>query len=144
MGKPQTFVADDLRRAHAALFADLQKLEEVLGPASRTSPAALCSCLGATHTHLTEHFRFEEQTGYMDALREQQPRLEHAISQLVQEHRQLTQRLAELRTEAGHAERLDDALREKIREWIRHVLLHEAHENDLVQDAVNLDIGTKD
>jgi hypothetical protein len=94
--------------------------------------------------HLTEHFRFEEQNGYMDVVREREPRLERTIQQLAEEHGQLTRSLDALIKEAGKATSLGDALREAILSWIECVRQHEARENDLVQDAFDLDIGVED
>jgi hypothetical protein len=93
---------------------------------------------------LTEHFGYEEQKGYMDVVRKREPRLERAIQQLAEEHGQLRQSLDGLIGQAGTATGLNDNLRELIREWIERVRRHEIRENDLVQDAFNLDIGAED
>lgn len=100
--------------------------------------------LGAARTHITEHFRFEEQNGYMDRVRKHEPRLERAIQQLGDEHRQLAQSLDALIEQARVATSLDEAFREKVRAWVEGVRQHEVRENDLVQDAFNLDIGAED
>lgn len=144
MANPVSMLADDLQQAHAALLEDLQRLEESLHGSPPDDPQPLRTRLGATQTHLLDHFRFEEQDGYMDAFRKQQPRLEHAIGQLAEEHGQLRQALEELIAQAGAASCLDDSLREGVRAWVRRVRQHEARETGLVQEAVNRDIGTKD
>ncbi len=100
--------------------------------------------LEATHRHVTEHFRHEEKNGYMDEVRQGEPRLDRAIQQLAEEHCLLTQSLEALLGIARTATSLDDTLREEIRRWIEHVRQHEFRENDLIQDAFDLDIGTKD
>jgi hypothetical protein len=100
--------------------------------------------LDATQAHVMGHFRFEEQDGYMDTLRKREPRLDRAIAQLAEEHRQLAQSLNELIKEAALASDISVSLRQQIRGWIERVRQHEIRENEFVQDAFNLDIGPED
>jgi hypothetical protein len=144
VGTTENSVAEALCRAHVALLEDLRKLEEAARPASGESLTELRARLGATQAHVTEHFRFEEQNGYLDAVRKREPRLERAIQQLAEEHRALAESLEVLIKQARAATTLDDPFREAIRRWVERVREHEARENDLVQDAFNLDIGAED
>ena len=144
MGRKGDSVAEALGRAHVALLSDLRGLEQAIHPSSAEGQAALRARLGATSAHLTKHFRSEEQNGYMDVIRTREPRLERTIQQLAEEHGQLRQSLDVLVEEVGAATSLDDALRDHIREWIARVRRHEERENDLVQDAFNLDISAED
>jgi hypothetical protein len=80
----------------------------------------------------------------MDVVRNREPRLEHAIGQLVEEHYQLAQSLEALLGTAGKAVELDDTLREGVRAWVERVRQHEAREDKLVQDAFNTDLGAED
>jgi hypothetical protein len=144
VGRKDNSVAEALGRAHAALLADLCELEAAALPGSAEGLAGLRARLGATHTHITEHFRFEEENGYMDAVRKREPRLERAIQQLAEEHRQLAQSLDALIGESRTATSLDDRFRAEVRGWVERVRHHEGRENDLVQDAFNLDIGAED
>jgi hypothetical protein len=134
----------NLGRAHAALLADLRELEQAVRPDSGESLVGLRARLGATHAHVTEHFRFEEEDGYMDAVRKREPRLERSVQQLAEEHAQLRRLLEAIIGGAGAAASLGDALREEIRGWTECVRRHEARENDLVQGAFNLDISAGD
>jgi hypothetical protein len=144
VARTENSVAEALSRAHAALLEDLRKLEETDLPGSGEGLAELRARLDATRAHLTEHFRFEEQNGYMDAVREREPRLERTVQQLAEEHRQLAQSLAALIEEARVAASVGAKLREEVREWARRVRQHEMRENELVQDAFNLDIAPED
>jgi hemerythrin-like domain-containing protein len=144
MGRSEMSVAEALRQAHVALLEDLRQLEEASRVVSAEGLAELRIRLGARHTHLTEHFRFEEQNGYMDTVRQREPRLERTIQQLGEEHGQLRQALEVLLGEAGTAIGLGDRFREEVREWIERVRQHEAREDDLVQDAFVLDITAED
>ena len=142
MQTPDASVAETLNRAHAALLKDLRKLDEAAGPTSGKVSTELRARLGATRTHLAEHFGFEEQNGYMDKVRKREPRLEHVIQQLAEEHRRLMQSLESLIGECSPG--LDNSFREKVRAWVQEVRQHEIHENDVVQDAFTLDIGPED
>jgi hypothetical protein len=144
MGKNNVVLSHDLGEAHASLLADLCKLEQAVRPASAESPASVLGRLTATRAHITEHFRFEEQDGYMDAVRKREPRLERAVQQLADEHRLLAKSLDDLLQEAGAAKVLNDAFGERVREWVTQVREHEARETDLVQAAFNQDMGTED
>jgi len=143
MNSTETRIAEALRRAHDALLDDLRKLEEAVRPVSAERLAELRVQLGATHAHITAHFRFEEQNGYMNAVRKREPRLDRAIQLLAQEHRQLAEALNGLLKVCGAATSLEDTLRQQVRTWIQSVRQHEAREDDLVQEAFNLDIGAE-
>jgi hypothetical protein len=144
MERTEPAISLELDRAHTALLEDLRKLEIAADAATGRGLAALRARLGTTRTHLAEHFRFEEQDGYMDAVRKQQPRLERAVGELAEEHRKLAQGLDAMILQAATAKSLDDAFRAKVRAWVEQVRGHERREVDLIQAAFNLDIGTKD
>jgi hypothetical protein len=142
--KTERSVADALKQVHGALLADLRALEQALQPSSGEGVAALRTRLGATHAHITEHFRCEEQNGYMDAVMKREPRLERTVQQLAQEHGQLRQSLDALIGQSRAVASLSDSMRGAIQDWIEEVRRHEQRENDLVQNAFNLDIGAED
>lgn len=144
MARTETRVAEALGRAHTALLEDLRKMDEAVHPTAGEGLAELRARLDATRRHITEHFRFEEQNGYMDAVRKREPRFERSIDQLAEEHRRLAQSLDALIGEAKAATSPTDVLREQAREWVGRVRQHEVRENDLVQNAFNLDMGPED
>jgi hemerythrin-like domain-containing protein len=127
-----------------ALLEDLRHLEEAVRSDSKKDMAALRACLSATRAHVAEHFRMEEQNGYMDVARQREPRLERAINGLATEHSHLRHGLDALIDESEKAANLGNTFRENVRKWIEQVRRHETRENDLVQDAFNLDIGPED
>jgi hypothetical protein len=144
MGSVKPSVAEALDQAHAALAWYLRPLEEAASATAGDGIVELSSHLARTKTHLTEHFHFEEHNGHMDAIREREPRLEHAVQQLTGDHRQLLQSLDALLERTQAATSLGGPLREEVRRWINHVRQHEARENELVQEAFNRDIGAED
>ena len=148
MGRTDNAVVEALSRAHEGLLEDLRNLEGAVEgavhPAAGKGLERLRARLAVTRTHLAAHFRFEEQNGYMDAVRKREPRLERTVQQLADEHRQLAESLDGLIRESGAAASLGDTLRQEVRAWTERVRQHEARENDLIQDTFNLDIGAED
>jgi len=144
MKSPQPSVAQALSLAHAALLEDLRNLEEASRLSSREGLAEFVTRLVAIHANVSEHFRFEEQNGYMHDVRKREPWLERTIAELGEEHRQLLGSLETLLGEAKAACSLDDRFREKARAWVEQVRHHEARENELLQDAFNRDISAED
>jgi hypothetical protein len=144
MERKNASVTEALNRAHLALRKDLGKLEEAVRPALGEAAAALRARLAATRKHVVEHFRFEEEKGYLDAVLQREPRLERAVRQLVEDHRRLAQAMDALVEEARDAPRLDEAFRARVRAWMEELRKHEDRENDLVQDAFNTDLGGED
>jgi hypothetical protein len=143
MRAEETPVADTLRRAHAAVLEDLRALEQAVGPGPGGSAAQVCARLEAMQAHLVRHFLFEEWNGYLDGVRQKEPRLGRAVEKLAGEHRELADELEGLvaATRAGDPE---GSLRERVRRWLGRVRRHEARGNDLVQDAFGLDLGAED
>ncbi len=144
MKKTAPPLAEALGRAHAALLADLSRLEEAARPSRAEGPPDLRQHLQATRAHILEHFRFEERNGYMDGVVERAPHLERVVCELAQEHRHLKESLDALLAEAGPGKGRDEAYCAKILHWLERVRRHETRENELVQDAFNLDISPED
>ncbi len=134
----------ELGRAHTALMSELAKLKATVQPGSGANLVQIGTQLAAIHRHITVHFAFEEQQGWIDVVRRQEPRWEHAIGQLVQEHRQLANSLETLTEEADAAKNLSQILCEKILRWIDRVIDHETRENELFEDALATDLGAGD
>jgi hemerythrin-like domain-containing protein len=144
MKRPRPNVAESLRDAHATLLADLRQLEAATQPPSPEDQSELLTRLRSMRKHVTEHFRFEEQNGYMDAVRKRQPRLERTIEELATEHRELSQVLEDLIAQGVAAASSHDGFCNKIAQWIARLRKHETRENELVQDSFNLDIAAED
>jgi hypothetical protein len=138
------FVGEAFGRAHAKLLTDLRQLEKAVLSESGQGLMHLHARLARTYNDVAAHFRFEEQDGYMAAVRKREPRLERAIQELAGEHAQLSESLNVLMVKARVATTLDDELRQQLRAWVERVREHEARENQLVQGAFNLDIAGED
>jgi hemerythrin-like domain-containing protein len=144
MNKLQASLADALSRAHQELREDLRELEKAVGPTSWEAPAQMVTRLDGLRDHLTEHFRLEEENGYLDSVRQRQPSRGREIDELKEEHRLLALFLDALLREAQEAKNLSDAFGDRVRAWVARVRHHESHENRLVQEAFNQDISAED
>jgi hypothetical protein len=137
-------LANSLAAAHRKLLADLRGLEEMTDSSCQAGARGLCDRLALLRAHLDEHFRLEEQNGYMDAVLARAPQLARAVEALRAEHAELRQSLAALSGEARPGAAVDGALRQKVRQWVGRVREHEQRENLLVEDAFNRDLGLED
>jgi hypothetical protein len=144
MAGRESKASDVLIRSHQMLLEDLRRLDQGARPSRGTTDEDLQKWLAEARGHLADHFRVEEENGYLNAERTREPRLERSAAGLAEEHRQLTQRLEELVKLAQQSSRLDENLLQEVRGWVASVRQHEIRENDLVQDAYNLDLGAED
>lgn len=137
-----------LEHAHESLRADLDALEAALDPAAGEPAAMIALRLAATRTLVDEHFRSEEQDGYMDVVRDHDVRLEAAIDRLVRQHRELYRTLEDLVRRSTVAEetvgKCGAAHRKEIRDWIARLRGHEREEQAVFLEAFNRDIGSED
>jgi hypothetical protein len=137
-------IAGAMKEAHTALFEALDKLEAAIHPGSTGGLTELYARLGTTLAHITEHFQFEEQNGYMDAVRKREPRLDREIRHLRAEHAELAHSLNDIIRAADAVTNVSESLEAQVRVWVERVRQHERHENGLVQNAFNLDVGAED
>jgi uncharacterized protein YciI len=144
MAKTPGTVVDALLRAHRELLTRLRELEA----AARAAPAEQASAwsvrLEAVRAVLVEHFRFEEEDGYMAAVLQREPEMERKVEELRQQHRQLLAELDDLQSAAKDAGSIPAEFGDRVRFWVRHVREHESQENLLVQDAFNVSIAAED
>jgi hypothetical protein len=132
---------EGLREAHARLRQDLSELEAAAqGPVA--GPATPDALLRRVRANLAEHFRFEEENGYMSAVLLRDPNRARQVEQLLDEHRRLFAALEALLDEAGQG--VTEAARAKVLGWVASVRRHEEREDTLVQDVFNVDTGAED
>jgi hypothetical protein len=138
MANVQPAEAECLRQAHATLRKDLGELEAAAG----APPAVLDALLRRARAHLAEHFRFEEENGYLSAVLLRDPNRGRQVEQLRDEHRRLFATLEALLDAAGRG--VTAATGAKVLEWVAEVRRHEEREDTLVQDVFNVDTGAED
>ena len=127
--------AEALHEAHADLFRDLLQLDESVRLGSGEGQSELSARLEKLRTHLIDHFRFEEQDGYMAPLLKEEPRIGPVVQELLDEHRQLAEALDALLHEVSAVQSLREGFPERVRAWVKHVRQHESRENSLVQEV---------
>ncbi len=137
-------VVESLQQTHLALLKDLIDLEEVARSSLHMNAAEMCSRLVKTRTHITDHFRFEEHNGYMNATLQREPNLARLIEHLHDEHHQIAAALDDLIEQTRTRQHPEEAFRAQVCSWIERLRRHETHENTLVQDAFNVDLGSED
>ncbi len=97
---------------------------------------------------LYDHIDMEEAEGFMTMVREHRPTLGARVDTLQAEHGTIRQQCAELRVELEkHADPTPDQIN-RVRQMAGKLLevlrVHEVEENELVQEAFTLDLGTGD
>jgi hypothetical protein len=127
--------AEALHEAHNNLFRDLQELERAVGPGPEASPAELGASLEKVRSHLAEHFRFEEDGGYMAPVLAEEPRFTSLAEELLAEHGQMAQALDAIVREVARSFAVQEGSRQKVRAFVGQVRHHESRENNLVQEA---------
>ncbi len=140
MKKAQPAGVEGLGQAHATLRKDLGELEAAARAASGAAPVMLSALLRRARAHLAEHFRFEEENGYLSAVLLRDPNRGRQVEQLRDEHRRLFAALEALLNEAGQGR----AVGAQVLEWVAAVRRHEEREDTLVQDVFNVDESAGD
>jgi hypothetical protein len=144
MNKVKKSPTSALADAHRALLKDLADLERLAEPAVALEAAGAGARLEALREHLGKHFRFEEQSGYMQAVLARAPHYERRVQRLREEHDELWNELAALIIQAGGLPARDEEFRQAVRAWVEHVRDHEARENVLVEDTFNTEVAAGD
>lgn len=130
--------------AHAALRSDLQDLEAIAHPDCPQPIERLRLRLAEVSGHVLTHFRSEEDGGWFDHVRRDQPRLDRAVQELIDEHERLRDSLERLAERCRAATAIDAEIRETLRAFVGTMRQHESREDDLIQEAYNRDIGPAD
>lgn len=141
MGQVTIDLEERSRHAHAKLLADLRQLGS---ETAELSLAQLRTNLVQTRHDLVDHFRLEEENGYLDTIRQREPCLEHTLAKLSGEHRKLLQELDGILAELEWPQPALESLQRHVRMWVHNVRGHEIRENDLIQDAFVHDLGAGD
>jgi hypothetical protein len=144
MNKTNASLAVAMAEAHRALLRELEDLERSAQPCSAAGPKDTSARLAGLRTRLDDHFRFEEQNGYMQPVLARAPHLERTVNQLRGEHDELRRSLVALVEEAGAARAPGADFWQKVRQWITLVREHEARENLLVEEAFNREFAAED
>jgi len=144
MIKVNPTLIEALRKAHVALLQDLQGLETAVRSRAANTATEMKQRLVKTQDHLTAHFRFEEEDGYLNVVLQEQPHFERVVHELLAEHRHLEQTLNQLVTDAGQTSLLPSTFAAKVCAWIQELRHHETREDRLVLECLNTEIAAED
>jgi hypothetical protein len=129
---------------HVALIDHVGTLEHAAKLGSKSNMSEICALLGGALAAVKEHFRIGEESAWLETLREQQPRFGHTVEALLAEQCRLVETLDQLNSVAQEAAHLEAQVREDVCKWAHHIRQHESHEERLIQEACNTELGTAD
>lgn len=129
-----------LIEAHRSLMGAIEALQREV---PHGSLANLQKTLSLVRGQILEHFRLEEQGGYMKQALERSPFRERDVEKLLKEHRTLGAAIDSILEELRRATDVAP-IRQRIEHWIVQVRGHERQENILVEEVFDRDMGTKD
>ena len=136
---------DKVKQDHADLGRLVTKLRGALDEGKDTS--ALAKLLAEMRDELVEHFRLEEDGGYLDDAVAYAPRLTGQAKYLLEQHKELLQLISGLCDAVpldGPSNINWEQVQAKGDHFVKTLLDHERGENMLVQEAYEQDIGSQD
>jgi len=142
--EPGSFAA--LQHEHAELGKALASIGRVLTVPHRKK-AEMEDLIGQLADHVETHFHHEEDGGYFSAALKKSPRLTDQANILLEQHTALAEQIQKLRMLARSGVETDGwwkLLEEQFADFKARLLEHERKENELLQDAFGVDIGTAD
>lgn len=138
---------EQLANEHTMLETYLDQLDDLIAAPDDHTIQALRPLLHEVFDRCRTHMELEERDGYMIGLVQTQPHLTNAVNELRDEHDVLLSAMTEITVSVDQSEdmdRLEGSFVPQIREWLDQMRRHEHRENELVLEAFNQDIGTKD
>lgn len=139
--------AEELGHEHASLLKQLEELEHMTARNTVSAVGVLVEALRAVRAGLHRHFLFEEKGGYMNHVLAHAPHLHRRTEELLAEHNHIGRSVEELIGSAAGISpdsSVSSAVCENVRQWVKRVRGHEAHENQLVMETCCEDVGEED
>lgn len=137
-----------IRQEHQDLGIELGNLRHLLSKESgEINPSALVEVLDRLRATLGRHFRFEEEGGYLTQVANRFPNWSTDVERLRQEHRTLRGELEQVCSLLGDDTRFTNVAGEvcdRLNHWLAKLSDHEHRENQICQEAFNLDVGQGD
>ena len=140
---------DTLKRVqeeHRVLRELLVKVHQALTQ-HQQNIAEVSSLFNSLRNQIEEHFREEEEGGFFEQITDQAPRLEHRADEVRGEHAQLRDSISRLCFDVATgngSEAWWQQLEEQFHAFSKELMRHEGHENELLQEAYQQDIGPSD
>ena len=148
MQTAQTTIAQSSLERDAALeYLLLGDLMDLLDdPCGPETCRWLAMILDALLRLLPREFTSEEAGGYLEEVLEEYPSWERQVRDLHSQHQMLYAGLVELRSKIAFSQEEEVPLRTRLAlaEWVRLVNEHNRQETELLQTAINLEVGVGD
>ena len=131
---------------HRDLLAIIRRIHDALDT-HQGGKSSLPGILGELAAHLTSHFAFECEDGYLSEALENAPHLQPQADALEGQHPELLSAVMQLREQInrqGESEVWWEELSQSFESFSKSLIEHERAENHLVQEALDRDTGSKD
>lgn len=137
---------EEVLREHRELLAVSRRIREALD-ARRGGKSSLPSMFSELASHLTSHFAFECEGGYLSEALENAPHLQSQADRLERQHPDLLAAVLKMRDHIDRDEESEawwQLLMDQFEAFSESLIEHERDENRLVQEALDRDSGAKD
>jgi hypothetical protein len=143
MTKTERPISEKVLRAHREIDGELKRLEEVIAPSGFPGMGSLHTNLDKAYSLLIEHFRIEEEEGYMTEVLKKAPNTDRIVRDLQEQHKTLSHTLGDLMDDVKIMEAELEKLCAKLREWIEMAQAHELRESSLLTEVFGADTETR-
>lgn len=130
-------LADRAQEANAIFLAELDDLEAQVKAMMAVPAGEVGQRLRPLREICVEHFRLEEQDGYLSRVLTWRPELDDRRRGLLEDHHGLLQALDAIIRDVDAGEGLTSDLRYRLTHWVRDVRRHEERENEFFDEASN-------
>ncbi len=146
--KPANFSAKDMYDYATLEYILVGDLRDVLEePAEEETRMWLLAILDALLDILVREFDLSEDGGYLAEVLEEYPNWYIHVERLHRQHDDLCANLKELRDRVSRRVAFADIasdLSRDLHDWMNSLTAHHRHETRIVQEAMNLEVGTGD
>ena len=137
---------EEVLREHRDLLAIVRRIRQAIGD-RRGGKSGLPTMLAELSAHLSTHFAFESDGGYLNEALENAPRLQGRADALEAQHPKLLTLVMELRQQVNEGTESDawwEHIEQRFADFSKMLIEHESGENQLVQEAFDRDTGSQD
>jgi len=130
---------EQIKTTRTELVGMMSEIRHMLRTGQRDGER-IAELLGSLCDDIAHHFDQEEEGGYLGDVLHHAPEFHPQATQLYSQHSQLRREVAELRRFAAAGDGSEewwDALFERFETFAEGLLTHEAHEGDLVREALH-------
>ncbi|MDX9753604.1 MAG: hemerythrin domain-containing protein [bacterium] len=134
---------------HREINVQIRRLKDKIrcGQGQPSNQEELRDLVSELRSHLKEHFKIEEEGGFMTPVLEERPQAESVVLHLKKEHEEILDQcddiIQTLTSGSTSPEKLEGVC-ETIKNLIQQLGSHEKQEDDLIQTVFVDEIGTKD